>query len=145
MNPPQQARSFTTIDPERATQELAREHEALAAMQGADSRRVDRLVDDVGTIKGHVQTLQSDVGRVANGVDDLRDSMAVLNRHAVLMETQTKEIAGIRQDLSELSSRVRRIEEDAPGWRKTEATVGRGLMGVAAIVGLAVLALVIKR
>lgn len=39
----------TILDPERAVDELAREHEVLADMQAADSERVERLAREVGS------------------------------------------------------------------------------------------------
>jgi hypothetical protein len=49
------------VDLDRAAEHLAREHEVLANLQGVESMRVDGLVQDVGTIKGNVQSLQGDI------------------------------------------------------------------------------------
>lgn len=130
-------------DPERAAVALAREHDALAAMQGAESQRVDLLVQDVGEIKGNVKTLQGDVSRVNTGVDRLMDSMTVLNRHAVQMETHASTLSNIAADQKDLESRTSVIEKGVPNWERTSKLVDRGMLAVITAVGMALLGLVL--
>ena len=122
-----------------------RETDALANMMGADSRRIDELVGDVGAIKGDVRGLKSDTQRIGSGVDQLQQSMAVLGRHAVLMETQSAEISSLRTKHDGLDTRIRVIEADMPALRETRSAILRGVFVVLGVVGMAVLALVIKR
>lgn len=125
----------TVLDPERAVSELAREHEVLADMQAADNQRVDRLVQDVGAIRGKVVSIEADVQRVGDGVDQLRESMTILNRHSVLMELAQAERAGIRRDMAEISTRLRNVEAELPPLKEARVWMVGGL----AVVVLAVI------
>lgn len=129
-----QARSFSE-----------READALANMMGADSRRIDDLVGDVGEIKGDMRTLKADSARTATGVEQLQQSMVVLSRHAVLMETQSAEIASIRAKHEKLDTRVQVIEKDMPPLKEARAWMTRGILMVLCGVGLALLTLVIRK
>lgn len=138
-------RPTMAFDSGRAAQELAREHEALANMQGADSARVDNLVKDVGQIKGDIGTLKADMGRVGTGIDQLQQSMAVLSRHAVLMETQASDIATLGRETGALDQRLRAVEVVMPQLQEVRGDIRKGMIFVVAGVAAAVLALVIKR
>ena len=138
-------RTYVTTDPERAAEQLAREHETLVSMQGAVEGRVDRLVNDVGEIRGDVSSLRGDVGRVASGVESLQQSMALLGRHAVLMETQAADITAMRETLSDFSKRLVTIEVALPPLIEARAWMTRGVLMTCGTVGLGLLALVIKR
>lgn len=133
-----------STDFDHAADSLSREHEALANMQGAESRRVDRLVDDVGAIKGNVQSLQGDMSRVASGVDQLQQSMIVLSRHAVLMETQSAEIAQLRNTSLDHERRIQESEKVLPPLVEMRKWMVNGMLGALGLVGLALLGLVIK-
>lgn len=124
---------------------LAREHDALANMQGAEARRVDVLVNDVGTIKGTVENLRGDVGRVGAGVEQLQQSMTALNRHSLLLEGQQATNAETRQELRAIDARVRTIELDMPSLKEARSDYRRVVLAVLGMVGLALLALVIKQ
>lgn len=124
------------------------ETDVLAAMMGADTRRIDDLVETVGGVKGQVTHLREDVGRVAKGVDALQDAMIGVARYTVLHEATRADLDKIRTEQVELrrevNDRLSKIEPHMPGlieWRRY--TVGAGV-GVVGVVGLAVLALVIK-
>lgn len=121
-----------------------READALASMMGADSRRVDVLVGDVGDIKGDVRSLKSDTSRIGSGVEQLQQSMAVLNRHAVLMETQSAEINAVRTEQRLMDSRLRVVETALPALTETRAWVTRGMLAALTMVLVAVVGLVIK-
>jgi hypothetical protein len=121
-----------------------READALASMMGADSRRVDALVGDVGAIKGDVQSLKHDTGRIGTGVEQLQQSMAILNKHAVLMETQTSELNAVRTEQRVLDGRVRAIETTMPALTEARMWVTRGMLAVLTVVLLAVVGLVLK-
>lgn len=136
---------ITFTDPERAMELLTKEHDALAAMQGGESRRVDRLVQDVGSIKGRVESISGDVERVGNGVDRLMDSMAVLNKHAVLMEMASGDIAKLRAEAADLDKRTRVIETVLPQLVETRRWTVHAMLGVIATVAVALLALVIRK
>lgn len=129
-----QARSFSE-----------READALANMMGADSRRIDDLVGDVGEIKGDMRTIKADSARTATGVEQLQQSMVVLSRHAVLMETQSAEIASIRAKHEKLDTRVQVIEKDMPPLKEARGWMTRGILMVLCGVGLALLTLVIGK
>lgn len=129
-----QARSFSE-----------READALANMMGADSRRIDDLVGDVGEIKGDMRTIKADSARTATGVEQLQQSMVVLSRHAVLMETQSAEIASIRAKHEKLDTRVQVIEKDMPPLKEARAWMTRGILMVLCGVGLALLTMVIRK
>lgn len=83
-------RVISTVDTERAVAELGREHDALARMTGAESQRIDGLVQDVGHIKGHVKAVSSKVDDVVSGVDKLNTAMAGLVRFSVQAEHEHK-------------------------------------------------------
>lgn len=121
-----------------------READALASMLGADSRRIDDLVDNVGEIKGDVRTLKADASRTANGVEQLQQSMAILNRHAVVMETQSAEISIMRTKHDALDSRVRDIERDMPALKDARADIKKGVWIVIGLVIAAAMALLLK-
>ena len=123
---------------------LAREHEVLANLQGMESVRVDGLVQDVGTIKGNVQSLQGDMGRVADGVEQLQASMVILNRHAVLMETQSAEISTLRHTFVDHERRIQAAERELPPLVEMRKWMLQGMLGTLAVVGLALIALVVK-
>jgi uncharacterized membrane protein YdfJ with MMPL/SSD domain len=116
---------------------LAREHDALANMAGAESRRVDQLVDDVGQIKGKVES-------VDRGVNELRSAMAVLVRHEVLMEQAGAVAAANTTKLDGMSARLHKVEEHMPGLIEARGDVRRILWIVVAAVCAGVLALVVK-
>jgi hypothetical protein len=113
-------------------------------MQGIESMRVDGLVKDVGTIKGNVQSLQGDMGRVADGVEQLQASMVILNRHAVLMETQSAEIAQLRTATVDLDKRTRAVEQVLPPLLEMRSWLTKGMLGALGLLGLALLGIVIK-
>jgi predicted RNase H-like nuclease (RuvC/YqgF family) len=117
---------------------VQREMDALASMMGADSQRIDRLVDDVGHVKGRVE-------RVDKNVDELRSAMAVLVRHEVVMEQNASSVSMLRVEVGELGRRVSAIETDMPQLRETRTWVVRGMLLVISLVGLAVVGLVVVR
>lgn len=139
------SRASTTFDADRAAHELAREHEALASMQGADSRRIDSLVQDVGEIKGDMRSLMGGVGRLGDGVEKLQESMAAFNRHAVIVETQASDIASLRRETAGLDTRLRAVEMDIPPLKEARKLLWGGMVTTIGAVGAALLALVIRK
>ena len=128
------------------TDEVARRQaEALGNMMAGDSRRIDSLVGDVGTIKGEVSAVRSDVARVGAGVDELRGAMTIMSRHQVMMEGLVSDNRGIRESVAKLDARVDLIEGDMPGLRELRTWAVRGILAVAGLVGLAVVGLVVVR
>ncbi len=121
-----------------------READALASMLGADSRRIDDIVDNVGEIKGDVRTLKADASRTANGVEQLQQSMAILNRHAVVMETQSAEINTMRTKFDLLDGRVRDIEREMPALKDSRADIKKAVWIVLGLVIAAGMALILK-
>lgn len=140
-----QMTSRISYDPERAAQELAREHEALANMQGSDSRRIDSLVQDVGEIKGDMRSLMGGVDRLGSGVEKLQESMAAFNRHAVSVEHQASDIATLRRETAGMDNRLRDIEVVLPQLQEVRGDIRKGMIFVIAGVGAALLMLVIKK
>lgn len=122
-----------------------READVLTNMMGADSRRIDDLVDNVGEIKGAVHILKSDSDRIGQGVEQLQQSMTVLNRHAVLMETQRAEINTMVGKYDKLEARVRDIELDMPSLKDSRADVKKAVWIIVSAVMIAVLALVFRK
>lgn len=120
------------------------EADILAGMMGADSRRVDALVSDVGQVKGDVRALRGDMGHITDGIGELRGAMAVLSRHAVLMETNAAEMAQMRSAHLLMDVRVRAVELEMPGLKEARASIMRGVFGLVALVGIALLMLVLK-
>ena len=133
-----------SYDPERAAEALAREHEALANMQGSDARRIDSLVQDVGEIKGDMRSLMGGVGRLGDGVEKLQESMAAFNRHAVSVEHQASDIATLRRETSALDGRLRAVEMDIPPLKEARKLLWSGMVATIGAVGAALLVLVIK-
>ena len=142
-----------------AADALAREHEALANMQGSESRRVDGLVSDVGIIKGRVENLQGDMSRVVSGVEQLAKSMVDMNRHTIMLENHALETARLRTGFENHETRLQEVEQAMPerlGTRlhdvetaipplvETRLWAVRGILGAVGVVGLALLALVLK-
>jgi len=128
------------------TDEVARRQaEALGNMMAGDSRRIDSLVGDVGTIKGEVSAVRSDVARVGAGVDELRGAMTIMSRHQVMMEGLVADNRGIRESVAKMDARVDLIEGDMPGLRELRTWAVRGILAVAGLVGLAVVGLVVVR
>jgi hypothetical protein len=126
------------------TDELARrQNEALANMMGADSRRIDSLVGDVGTIKGEVTGIRSDVSRVGAGVDELRGAMTVLSKHQVTMEGLVTDIRATRDAQYAMDARMRLMEVQIPPLVEARTWAVRGILMVLGVVGLAVLGLVV--
>ena len=132
-------------DPERASEELAREHDVLAGMMGADSRRIDGLVKDVGQINGNVEAVKQKVEGVANGVNELRDALTVLVRHDIKMQHHDAEAQALRKDLTGMDSRVQTLEKQVGPLVETR----RGLIVLASAVAvtilLAIVGLVMKQ
>lgn len=126
------------------TDEVARRQaEALGHMMAGDARRIDSLVGDVGTIKGEVSAVRSDVARVGAGVDELRGAMTIMSRHQVVMEGLAADNHGTREAVAKLDIRLDAIEVDMPGLRELRTWAVRGILAVAGLVGLAVVGLVV--
>jgi len=113
-------------------------------MAGAESRRVDQLVNDVGTIKGDMHAVKGEVGRLGEGISKLNDSMVALNRHSLLLETQQTTNVEREREHVLLDGRVKAIELEMPALKEARSDYRRVMLGVLAMVGLALLALVIK-
>lgn len=120
------------------------ETDVLAGMMGADSRRIDGLVDGMGQVRGEVTHLRGDVSTLIKGVDNLQQAMVGVARHAVLMEAARDDAVEERKARERLEERVTVIEGHMPGLIETRAAVMRAIWGVVAVVGIAVVGLVIK-
>ena len=120
-----------------------READALASMMGADSRRIDDLVGDVGTIKGTVSTLKDGVLDLKDGVNELRGAMTILSRHSIALERSAEDDRKTAAELSLLNTRLRVVENDMPGLKETRDDVRRALWIVIAAVIVAGLGLIL--
>lgn len=120
------------------------EADVLAGMMGADSRRVDDLVSDIGQVKGDVRGLRGDVVRLTEGVDDLRGAMTVLTKHSLLMESITTDLTSMRVTATKLDDRLREVELEMPALKETRLAMMRGVWGLVALVCLALVGLVLK-
>lgn len=121
-----------------------REVDALANMMGADSRRIDNLVETVGEVKGKVEHIRSDVTRAVDGIDELRGALTILSRHQVTMEGLVSDNRATREVMTGIDKRVQVIEQQMPGLVESRAWMVRAMLGVLAIVGVAVVGLVVK-
>ncbi len=137
-------RHVLITDPEAAFSMQQRQTEALATMMSADSSRIDTLFQDVGAMRGTVEVLDSKVDAVAAGVTKLTDAMAVLVKHEVTMEHNAAEVRAMREAQEKLTDRVQKIELKVPGWDELRVWVIRAGLGVLGVVGMAVVALVVK-
>ncbi|MGL4648996.1 MAG: hypothetical protein ACRC1H_06295 [Caldilineaceae bacterium] len=126
----------------------AREADALASMMGADSRRIDDLVGDVGEIKGAVITLQSGVGGLKEGVDELRGGMIALTRLSINLERQAEDHGKTQAQMNAIDGRLRIVETtiatDLPPLRETRGDIRKIQWLVIAAVATAVLTIVLK-
>lgn len=120
-----------------------READALASMMGADSRRIDDLVGDVGEIKGDMRILKADTGRAVSGIEQLQLSMAAVGRLAVLMESQNAKIDALSAKHEKLDTRLLTVERDMPGIKETREDVRKALWIVIAAVIVAGLGLIL--
>ena len=120
------------------------EADVLASMMGADSKRVDDLVQDVGSIKGDVRSVRSDLAGIVKGVDALTSAMAILVRHDVQMGHNSAEVATMRSDLTGHDQRLQCIERKVGGWDEARLWLIRAGLLVLATVGLAIVGLVLK-
>ena len=120
-----------------------READALASMMGADSRRIDDLVGDVGEIKGDMRILKADTGRAVSGIEQLQLSMAAVGRHTVLMESQSAKIDALSAKHEKLDTRLLTVERDMPGIKETREDVRKALWIVIAAVIVAGLGLIL--
>lgn len=139
------SRRVQITDHDTAFSMAQQETDALAAMMGSDSRRIDVLVTDVGHIKGEMHHARETQQTIVKGVDELKSAMAVLVRHEVVMEQYGTSASTIKADQKSQDDRLQILERKAPGWDEARAWVVRaGLMVVAAVV-VALLALVIRK
>ena len=120
------------------------EADVLAGMMGADSRRVDDLVQDVGSIKGDVREVRSGLAGLVKGVDQLTSAMAVLVTHEVKMGHTSAEVAMLRVDVASHDQRLQSIERKVGGWDEARLWLIRAGLLVLTTVGLAVVGLVLK-
>lgn len=101
------------------------------------AHRVDQIVEDVGIIKGRVES-------VHGGVNELRNALAVLVKHEVLMEQQALAAQNHAQAVVELGRRLTVVEVEMPQLKETRTWVVRGMLLALTSVGLAVLGLVLR-
>lgn len=116
---------------------MTSEADALANMLAADSARVDRLVEDIGTVKGRMESVHS-------GVNELRAALAVLVRHEVLMGQNAQSAIDLRGELAAINARVHVVEKEIPSLKETRGWIVRGMLAILGVLGLAVVALVMK-
>lgn len=141
MTPPRIVRA---TDAERALSDMAREHEALANMTGADSRRIDKLVGEVGTMGGDVKAVKEKVDGVAAGVNELRDALTVLVRHDVQMQHNTAEAQALRKETAEIRADVQTLKEQVGPLVETRKGLIVLASAVAVTILLAIVGLVLK-
>lgn len=139
------SRRVQITDHDTAFSLAQQETDALASMMGADSQRIDSLVKDVGHIKGEMSHAREAQQTIVKGVDELKNAMAVLVRHEVVMEQHGTAVSAVRADQRAQDERLQSLERKAPGWDETRAWVVRAGMLVVAAVALALLALVIRK
>ena len=139
------SRRVQITDHDTAFSMAQQETDALAAMMGSDSRRIDVLVNDVGHIKGEMSHSRETQQTIVKGVDELKTAMAVLVRHEVVMEQHGSSVAAVKAEQKAQDDRLHVLERKAPGWDETRAWVVRAGLMVVAAVAIALLALVIRK
>ena len=113
-------------------------------MMGADSKRVDDLVQSVGTIQGDVREMRTGLSGVIKGVDQLTSAMAVLVTHEVKMQHASSELVILRADVASHDQRLQSIERKVGGWDEARLWLIRAGLLVLSTVGLAIVALVLR-
>jgi seryl-tRNA synthetase len=137
-------RHTAITDPDAAMAHAARATDALAAMMGAEGQRIDGLYKDVGEIKGDVRSVKSEVSSVSTGINELRKAMAALVTLDVQMAHQAESGVSLRRELDLHDQRLQTIERKAPGWDEMRTFIMRAAIAVLSVVGMALLALVVK-
>lgn len=117
-------------------------------MSDSANQRVDELVGTVGNIRGDVQALRNDMGRATNGIEELRGAMTVLTRHSLALEATTEATREMRSEINKLEARQQAtdvvIAAEIPPLKELRTYVLRAVMVVLSVVGLGILALVVK-
>lgn len=139
------SRRVLITDPNALFEMQQRQAEALATMMTSDSTRIDALFKDMGSVRGTVELVHGKVDSVAAGVSKLTDAMEVLVKHEVKMEHNAAEVRELRMAQSDQEKRLQAIERKVPGWDELRVWVIRAGLGVIAVVGLALLALVVAK
>lgn len=139
------SRRVLITDPNALFEMQQRQAEALATMMTSDSTRIDALFKDMGSVRGTVELVHGKVDSVAAGVSKLTDAMEVLVKHEVKMEHNAAEVRELRMAQSDQEKRLQAIERKVPGWDELRVWVTRAGLGVIAVVGLALLALVVVK
>lgn len=116
---------------------MTSEADALANMMAADSKRVDQLVDDVGIVKGRMESVHA-------GVNELRAALTVLVKHEVLMGQNSQAAIDLRGEVAAINARVHVVEKEIPSLKETREWIVRGMLAILGVLGLAVVALVMK-
>ena len=138
-------RKVLVTDPEAAFSLQARQTEALANMMASDSTRIDTLFKDVGDMKGDVRAVRAKVSDVADGVDKLRDALALLVKHDVAMEHSAVAMKAVAGDIKDHDERLQAIERKVPGYDELRGWVIRAGLGVLGVVGMAIILLVMNK
>ena len=120
------------------------EADVLASMMGADSKRVDDLVQSVGTIQGDVREMRTGLSGVMKGVDQLTSAMSILVTHEVKMSHNAADVATLRVEVSNHDQRLQAIERKVGGWDEARLWLIRAGLLVLTTVGLAIVGLVLK-
>lgn len=114
------------------------ETDALANMLAASDSRIDVLAEHVGEVK-------ADVRQVRAGVDELRSALAVLVRHEVRMDSNAAELGALRAELTAQGKCIHEIQVQMPQLMETRGLIMRGVLAVIGAVGVAVLAVVVRK
>ena len=115
----------------------------------ADQQRVDDLVQAMGTLNGTVSHLHDGVAELKDGMTELRGAMTVLSRHSIALERQAEDHGQTRAELTRHDARITAVETklaaELPPLVEARTYAVRGVLFVLTAVGVALLALVIKR
>jgi polyhydroxyalkanoate synthesis regulator phasin len=118
-----------------------RQNYHLGQMMAADSQRIDGLVDDVGIVKGRVESVHSKVEAIDRNIDKLSDAMAGLVRYELKLEHQDQTAAAMLAVQRSTDTRVTDLErrigplEETRTWAVQAMRIVLGLVLVA-LVGL---------
>jgi chromosome segregation ATPase len=100
----------SSFDAKRAVNQLDQDRQALAAMTGAESLRIDELVNNVGEIKGQVSAVSTKVEGVATGLDKLNTHMAALVKFQIQVENTHLAQESARSTQSAHDMRIQALE-----------------------------------
>lgn len=107
-------------------------------MSAPDTTNMHQLNQRVGEIMGEVRAVKNNVDDLKDGMLELTKAMTSVVRLEVKHDQAATTLQALHVTVATLGTRVASIESKMPGLVETRAWVVRALLGVAAVVGLAI-------